>query len=143
MRSVRRSWICGRGARTSDLPAGYADRIGAEGWRPHLTLCYPETQPAPGIWEPLRAWAAHVDVGEATSTAFEAELVAYGDGTERRLGSIPRSSAERLAQTADLDHQVAARGCRHASYASSPMSTAVANAHPFTRLALTSSRSVS
>jgi hypothetical protein len=71
---------------TADLPAGYSDHIGAEHWRGHLSLCYPAERPAPAIWEPLEAWARHADVGDIECTAFEAELVAFGDGVERRLG---------------------------------------------------------
>lgn len=70
----------------ADLPAGYSDHIGAEQWRGHLSLCYPVERPAPAIWEPLEAWARHADVGDIECTAFEAELVAFGDGVERRLG---------------------------------------------------------
>ncbi len=70
----------------AELPAGYSDHIGAEHWRGHLSLCYPAERPAPAIWEPLEAWARHADVGDIACTAFEAELVAFGDGVERRLG---------------------------------------------------------
>jgi 2'-5' RNA ligase len=71
------------------LPGSYSDHIGTEGWRAHLSLCYPETQPAPAIWEPLRAFAAHADVGDAASTADCADLVVFGDGAERRAGRSP------------------------------------------------------
>jgi CubicO group peptidase (beta-lactamase class C family) len=74
----------------ADLPVGYSDHIGVDGWRAHLSLCYPQTQPSPAIWEPLRTWASYVEVdGTAASTAFEAEIVAFGDGVERRLGRFP------------------------------------------------------
>jgi hypothetical protein len=76
-------------AGAADLPAGYSDHIGADGWKSHLSLCYPSERPAPAIVEPLRTWMQHQDVGDARSTAFEAELVAFGDGVERRLGRFP------------------------------------------------------
>ena len=68
------------------LPAGYSDHIGADGWKGHLSLCYLRAKPDAAIWEPLLAWLEHHDTGGATSTAHEAELVAFGDGVERRLG---------------------------------------------------------
>jgi len=71
------------------LPAGYSDDVGAANWRAHLSLCYPATTPPEATWEPLRAWARYVDIGEAASVAYEAEVVAFGDGTERRLGRLP------------------------------------------------------
>jgi 2'-5' RNA ligase len=71
------------------LPAGYSDDIGAEGWRAHLSFCYPRERPPAAIWEPLRAWLRHQDTGRAESVAYEAELVAFGDGAERRLGRFP------------------------------------------------------
>jgi len=71
------------------LPASGLDRLGADGWRPHLSLCYPASSPTPSVWEPLRTWARHVDLGDASSVALEVELVAYGDGSERRLGRYP------------------------------------------------------
>jgi hypothetical protein len=71
------------------LPAGHADRIGSDGWRAHLSLCYPQVRPAEAIWEPLRTWTRYVEPEGATSTAFEAEVVAFGDGAERRLGRFP------------------------------------------------------
>jgi hypothetical protein len=71
------------------LPVGHADDVGAEGWRPHLSLCYPAAMPPPAVWEPLRAWARYVDIGESSSVALTAELVAFGDGRERRLGRYP------------------------------------------------------
>jgi hypothetical protein len=43
--------------------------------------------------EPLRTWLQHQDAGDARSTAFEAELVAFGDGVERRLGRFPFAGA--------------------------------------------------
>jgi hypothetical protein len=73
----------------ADLPGGHADHIGADGWRPHLSLCYPAAMPPPAVWEPLQAWARHVELGESSSVAFTAELVAFGDGRERRLGRYP------------------------------------------------------
>ena len=72
------------------LPSGYSDHIGAEAWRPHLSLCYPDAPP-PAVWEPLRTWTTYVDTGSVASVGFEAEVVAYGDGTERRLGRFPFS----------------------------------------------------
>ena len=76
-------------AAAANLPAGYSDHIGADAWKAHLSLCYPSERPAPAIAEPLRTWMQHQDVGDARSTAFEAELVAFGDGVERRLGRFP------------------------------------------------------
>ena len=73
----------------ADLPAGSSDDIGAANWRAHLSLCYPDAAPSEAIWEQLRTWARYVEVGEAASTAYEAEVVAFGDGTERRLGRFP------------------------------------------------------
>jgi hypothetical protein len=37
----------------------------------------------------LEAWARHVEVGDVSSVAIEAELVAFGDAQERRLGRYP------------------------------------------------------
>jgi serine-type D-Ala-D-Ala carboxypeptidase/endopeptidase len=71
------------------LPAGYSDRIGVGGWQLHLSLCYPPERPADPIWEPLKTWMRHQDAGEVASVATEAELVAFGDGHERRLGRFP------------------------------------------------------
>jgi CubicO group peptidase (beta-lactamase class C family)/2'-5' RNA ligase len=76
-------------AAAAELPAGYSDHIGAEGWKGHLSLCYLRAKPEPAVWEPLLAWLHHQDTGDAASTAYEAELVAFGDGTERRLGRFP------------------------------------------------------
>jgi CubicO group peptidase (beta-lactamase class C family) len=78
-------------ARTSaaNLPPGYSDHIGADAWKAHLSLCYPSERPAAALAEPLRTWMQHHDVGDARSTAYEAELVAFGDGVERRLGRFP------------------------------------------------------
>jgi CubicO group peptidase (beta-lactamase class C family) len=71
------------------LPAGYGDAIGAANWRAHLSLCYPETAPPEATWEQLRAWARYLEVGDTASVALEAEVVAFGDGTERCLGRFP------------------------------------------------------
>ncbi|HLB38812.1 MAG TPA: serine hydrolase domain-containing protein, partial [Actinomycetota bacterium] len=46
------------------LPVGHSDHIGAEGWRAHLSLCYPESAPPQAVWEQLRAWMRHVDIGD-------------------------------------------------------------------------------
>ncbi len=73
----------------ANLPAGYSDAIGADNWRAHLSLCYLDTAPPEATWELLRAWARSVEVGETTSIAYEAEVVAFGDGVERRLGRFP------------------------------------------------------
>ena len=73
----------------ADLPEGYSDRIGADAWEAHLSLCYPSERPAPAIAEPLRTWMQHQQAGDARSTAFEAELIAFGHGVERRLGRFP------------------------------------------------------
>jgi CubicO group peptidase (beta-lactamase class C family)/2'-5' RNA ligase len=73
-------------AAAANLPAGYSDHIGADAWKAHLSLCYPSERPAPANAEPLRTWMQHQEPGDARSTAFEAELVAFGDGVERRLG---------------------------------------------------------
>jgi len=79
----------------AELPAGYSDHFGADGWKGHLSLAYLRAKPEPGIWEPLQAWLPHHDTAGATSTAYEAELVAFGDGAERRLGRLPfRRAAE-------------------------------------------------
>jgi len=82
-------------AAAAELPAGYSDHFGADGWKGHLSLAYLRAKPEPGIWEPLQAWLPHHDTAGATSTAYEAELVAFGDGAERRLGRFPfRRAAE-------------------------------------------------
>ena len=73
----------------ANLPAGYSDAIGADNWRAHLSLCYLETAPPEATWELLRAWARSIEVGETASIAYEAEVVAFGDGVERRLGRFP------------------------------------------------------
>jgi CubicO group peptidase (beta-lactamase class C family) len=80
--------LWGRAA-AAELPAGYSDHFGADDWKGHLSLCYPRARPEPPVWEPLLAWLRHHDTGGAASTAYEAELVAFGDGTERRLGRFP------------------------------------------------------
>ena len=71
------------------LPAGYSDHHGADGWRAHLSLCYPRERPPAAIWEPLRTWLQHQDTGAVSSVAHEAELLVFGDGRERRLGRFP------------------------------------------------------
>ena len=77
-------------AAAANLPTGYSDHIGADAWKAHLSLCYPSERPKPAIAEPLRTWMQHQHAGDdARSTAFEAELVAFGDGVERRLGRFP------------------------------------------------------
>jgi CubicO group peptidase (beta-lactamase class C family) len=78
-------------ARSADagLPAGYSDHHGADGWRAHLSLCYPRERPSAAIWDPLRTWLQHQDTGGVSSTAYEAELLVFGDGRERRLGRFP------------------------------------------------------
>jgi hypothetical protein len=68
---------------------GYSDHIGVDRWRAHLSLCYPRERPAPNLWEPLRAWLRHQDTDDVSSVAYEAELVTFGDGSERRLGRFP------------------------------------------------------
>ena len=70
------------------LPAGDSDDIGAETWIAHLSLAYPDA-PSSAALEDLRTWARHVDVGDVSSEAGEAEVVAFGDCTERRLGRFP------------------------------------------------------
>ena len=70
----------------ADLPAGATDRFGADGWKGHLSLCYLRERPEPALWEPLLVWLRHHETGDVVSTAYEAELVAFGDGVERRLG---------------------------------------------------------
>jgi hypothetical protein len=75
-----------RRAAEARLPAGYSDNIGAGGWRAHLSLCYIDDEPPAEVWEPLRTWTRYADTRGAASTAFEAEVVAFGDGAERRLG---------------------------------------------------------
>jgi len=91
MREAFRDAIVDLWARSlaAGLPAGHSDHIGAVDWRVHLSLCYPETKPSAAIWEPLRTWTRHVDVGDVASMAFEVEVIAFGDGTERRLGRFP------------------------------------------------------
>jgi CubicO group peptidase (beta-lactamase class C family) len=79
-------WAC---AADAELPPGYSDHIGADAWEGHLSLCYLRARPEPPVWEPLLAWLRHHDTGGAGSTAYEAELVAFGDGVERRLGRFP------------------------------------------------------
>ena len=76
-------------AAAAGLPPGYSDHIGAANWRAHLSLCYPHTPPPEATWEQLRVWARCLDVGDAASVASEAEVIAFGDGTERRLGRFP------------------------------------------------------
>jgi CubicO group peptidase (beta-lactamase class C family) len=71
------------------LTAGYSDHIGVDAWRAHLSLCYPREGLPEDVREPLRTWLQHQDAGGASSLAYEAELVAFGDGTERRLGRFP------------------------------------------------------
>jgi CubicO group peptidase (beta-lactamase class C family) len=71
------------------LPAGYSDHHGADGWRAHLSLCYPRERPPAAVWEPLRTWLTHQDTGGVSSVAHEAELLLFGDGRERRLGRFP------------------------------------------------------
>jgi hypothetical protein len=73
-------------ATEAGLPAGYSDHVGADDWKGHLSLCYLRAKPEPVVWEPLLAWLRHHDAGGVASTAYEAELVAFGDGVERRLG---------------------------------------------------------
>lgn len=72
----------------ASLPTGYSDDIGAASWRAHLSLVYPDA-PAPAVWDVLRAWARLVDTEGVASVALSAEVVAFGDGTERRLGRFP------------------------------------------------------
>jgi CubicO group peptidase (beta-lactamase class C family) len=79
-------WSRAAGAK---LPAGSSDHVGADGWQGHLSLCYLRAKPELAIWEPLRSWLHHQDTGDTSSMAFEAELVAFGDGRERRLGRFP------------------------------------------------------
>jgi len=76
-------------ASEAELPAGSTDHVGADNWKGHLSLCYLRAQPDQAIWEPLHTWLRHQDTAGSTSTAYEAELVAFGDGTERRLGRFP------------------------------------------------------
>jgi 2'-5' RNA ligase len=76
-------------AAAAELPAGYSDHFGADGWKGHLSLAYLRAKPEPDTWEPLLAWLHHHDAAGAASTAYEAELIAFGDGTERRLGRFP------------------------------------------------------
>jgi hypothetical protein len=78
-----------RRAAEAGLPAGYSDDIGADGWRAHLSLCYIDDEPPAEVWEPLRTWTRYAATGDAASAAFEAEVVAFRDGTERRLGRFP------------------------------------------------------
>jgi hypothetical protein len=78
-----------RRAADAGLPAGYSDDIGPDGWRAHLSLCYIDDEPPAEVWEPLRTWTRYAATGDAASTAFEAEVVAFRDGTERRLGRSP------------------------------------------------------
>jgi 2'-5' RNA ligase len=84
--AIRDLW---RRCAEAGLPAGYSDDIGADGWLAHVSLCYPDERPKDSIWEPLRTWTRYVEVGDARSTALEAEVVAFGDGTERRPGRYP------------------------------------------------------
>jgi hypothetical protein len=76
-------------AAAAGLPAGSSDRFGADGWKGHLSLCYLRERPEPAIWEPLVAWLHQHGTAGAASNAYEAELVAFGDGAERRLGRFP------------------------------------------------------
>jgi CubicO group peptidase (beta-lactamase class C family) len=78
-----------QGALDAELPSGPSDHFGAEDWKGHLSLCYLRARPEPAVWEPLHTWLRHQDTAGAASTAYEAELVAFGDGTERPLGRFP------------------------------------------------------
>ena len=73
----------------ASLPAGDSDAIGADNGGAHRSLCDWKTAPPEATWELLRAWARSIEVGETTSIAYEAEVVAFGDGMERRLGRFP------------------------------------------------------
>jgi len=86
-----RSALADLWSRSADaaLPTGYSDHHGADGWRAHLSLCYPREHPPAAVWEPLRTWLAHQDTGPVASVAHDAELVIFGDGRERRLGRFP------------------------------------------------------
>jgi len=72
----------------AELPAGDSDDIGADGWIAHLSLVYPE-RPSVAVLDGVRTWVRHVEVGDVASRAGEAEVVAFGDGAERRLGRFP------------------------------------------------------
>ncbi len=74
------------------LPAGYSDAIGLQAWIPHLSLAYVRAFPAAG-WEEFLAWLAAADVGNISCVVHEAELVAYDDAGERRLGVFPLDGA--------------------------------------------------
>jgi hypothetical protein len=84
--AIRYLW---RRAADAGLPAGYSDHIGADGWRAHLSLCYIDDEPPAEVWESLHTWTRFADTGGAASTAFEAEVVAFREGTERSLGRSP------------------------------------------------------
>ena len=76
------------------LPPGSSDHIGVEDWVPHLSLCYPVKAPDPAAMDLLLTWKRHEDIGDVASVAFEAEVVAFGDGAERRLGRFSLEGAE-------------------------------------------------
>jgi CubicO group peptidase (beta-lactamase class C family) len=76
-------------AAAAGLPAGHSDAFGVDGYKGHLSLCYLRAKPEPAIWQPILAWLRHHDTHGSASTAYEAELVAFGDGAERRLGRFP------------------------------------------------------
>ena len=69
------------------LPAGDGDEIAAADWVPHLSLAYPVDVPT-AITE-VEAWMRGVQVEVAPSTALRVEVVAYDDGSERRLATVP------------------------------------------------------
>jgi hypothetical protein len=78
-------------ASEAGLPAGSGDEITAVDWVPHLSLAYPVD--APAVVAEVEAWMRGVPVEVAPSTALQAEVVAYDDGSERRLATFPFAGA--------------------------------------------------
>ncbi|HVF07371.1 MAG TPA: serine hydrolase, partial [Actinomycetota bacterium] len=85
MTAMRDLW---QRAASAGLPAGYSDAIGLRAWIPHLSLAYVRELPASG-WEEFLAWVAATEPGDVACVVHEAELVAYDETGELRLGVFP------------------------------------------------------
>lgn len=72
-------------AEREGLPPGYSDEIGPDGWIPHLSLAYAWGSRGPDRAR-LLSWAESVQVDSGSCVAAQAELIAYDDLGERRLG---------------------------------------------------------
>ena len=73
----------------ANLPAGSSDASAPPTGARICRCATSDAAPPEATWELLRAWARYVEVGETASIAYEAEVVAFGDGVERRLGRFP------------------------------------------------------